>query len=597
MKTKIDFLGNNTNGLKQFSINISIDKELDLVEKITGQNSYSEILDICIHNLSWNNTLSLNSKTEIEFPKIEFYKTIINDQDSFETEIIISKTIKGLEEELESTVLKSLLNWNQDFIAYCLFNLFRDLRESILYKELSEYYLNNSITNNDYFPESLSYLFNEKKTKISLLNKILSNLETLKSFKFKPENFKDEEFDGQKPTENFFNKLTGQYKSDLKKYEESKKTYLATQQSKKEIELQKIKKYEIHLKEFLIPNMEIISERIKQLNPNQEINKSNSENNEHQFIELLNKNVINHFYNFNYDLFLKNDYLLLEIKLPLFEDFVNSKNVKVNKNTIKNLEIEYRNLCISILFGLGDLIFKNDQHDQIKNIFQNGIVSYKDKSTGKQVENCILSLSIPKTEFTDFDLNHIDLFQAFKRLKGISAPNFTESIPVRPILTINKEDRRFVDGREVMQHLDERTNLASMDWEDFEHFIRELFEKEFSSSGGEVKITQSSRDGGIDAIAFDPDPIKGGKIVIQSKRYTNVVGVSAVRDLYGTMINEGANKGILVTTSHFGSDAYNFAKDKPLSLIDGDNLLQLLIKHNFKAKIDIQEAKEKKNKD
>src|SRR5690606_27902672 len=48
---------------------------------------------------------------------------------------------------------------------------------------------------------------------------------------------------------------------------------------------------------------------------------------------------------------------------------------------------------------------------------------------------------------------------------------------------------------------------------------------------------------------------------------------------------------ILVTTSHFGSDAYNFAKDKPLSLIDGDNLLQLLIKHNFKAKIDIQEAR------
>jgi len=25
-------------------------------------------------------------------------------------------------------------------------------------------------------------------------------------------------------------------------------------------------------------------------------------------------------------------------------------------------------------------------------------------------------------------------------------------------------------------------------------------------------------------IAFDPDPIRGGKIVIQAKRYTNVVG-------------------------------------------------------------------------
>jgi len=76
-----------------------------------------------------------------------------------------------------------------------------------------------------------------------------------------------------------------------------------------------------------------------------------------------------------------------------------------------------------------------------------------------------------------------------------------------------------------------------MNWEDFEHLIRELFEKEFSQNGGECKVTRASRDGGIDAIAFDPDPIRGGKIVIQTKRYTKTVGVSAVRDLYGTVLN------------------------------------------------------------
>ena len=37
---------------------------------------------------------------------------------------------------------------------------------------------------------------------------------------------------------------------------------------------------------------------------------------------------------------------------------------------------------------------------------------------------------------------------------------------------------------------------------------------------------------------------------------------SAVRDLYGTMMNEGANKGILVTTAGYGPDAFTFAKDK-----------------------------------
>jgi restriction system protein len=130
-----------------------------------------------------------------------------------------------------------------------------------------------------------------------------------------------------------------------------------------------------------------------------------------------------------------------------------------------------------------------------------------------------------------------------------------------------------------------------MDWEDFEHLIRELFEKEFATGGGEVKVTRASRDGGVDAVAFDPDPIRGGKIVIQAKRYTNVVGVSAVRDLYGTVMNEGATKGILVTTADYGPDSYEFAKGKPLTLLSGANLLHLLAKHGHKARIDLKEAK------
>jgi restriction system protein len=69
----------------------------------------------------------------------------------------------------------------------------------------------------------------------------------------------------------------------------------------------------------------------------------------------------------------------------------------------------------------------------------------------------------------------------------------------------------------------------------------------------------------------------GGKVVIQAKRYRHTVGVSAVRDLYGTMMSEGANKGILVTTSGYGPDAFDFAKDKPIELIDGGGLLYLLV--------------------
>jgi len=104
--------------------------------------------------------------------------------------------------------------------------------------------------------------------------------------------------------------------------------------------------------------------------------------------------------------------------------------------------------------------------------------------------------------------------------------------------------------------------------------------------GLETRQTQASRDGGVDCVAFDPRPIFGGKVVIQAKRYKNTVGVSAVRDLYGTMQNEGASKGILVTTSGYGQASFDFAEGKPLELLSGSNLLYLLSENaGIEAKI------------
>jgi restriction system protein len=53
------------------------------------------------------------------------------------------------------------------------------------------------------------------------------------------------------------------------------------------------------------------------------------------------------------------------------------------------------------------------------------------------------------------------------------------------------------------------------------------------------------------------------------------------------MQNEGATKGILVTTSGYGQASHEFANGKPLELIDGGNLLYLLQEHaGIKAKIE-----------
>jgi len=202
-----------------------------------------------------------------------------------------------------------------------------------------------------------------------------------------------------------------------------------------------------------------------------------------------------------------------------------------------------------------------------------------------------VSLHVTRDEFLSINLSQVDPKACFKKLKGISSAKLSGMTPVPPILRFNREDSRFVAAQDVLKNVDESVNLAAMDWQEFEHLVREVFEKEFLANGGEVKITRASRDYGVDAIAFNPDPIMGGKFVIQAKRYVNTVNVAAVRELYGTVVNEGASKGILVTTSDYGPDAYDFAKGKPLTLLNGGNLLHILQKHGYQARIDLAEAK------
>jgi restriction system protein len=261
-------------------------------------------------------------------------------------------------------------------------------------------------------------------------------------------------------------------------------------------------------------------------------------------------------------------------------------------NSEAALDEIYDEACYQICLRTIHELFEADEPAHIQAIAFNGLVQYIDRTTGKEVIATILSLSVPRDVFMQIDLSRVDSKACFKALKGVAAASLAGMAAVRPILQLDKTDKRFVESRDIILDEPGGTNLAAMPWDEFEHLIRQVFGQIFSARGGEVKVTQASRDGGVDAVAFDPDPIGGGKIVIQAKRYTRTVGVSAVRDLYGTVMNEGANKGILVTTADYGPDAYAFAAGKPLTLLSGSNLLHLLGQHGIQARIDLSEARQ-----
>ena len=96
------------------------------------------------------------------------------------------------------------------------------------------------------------------------------------------------------------------------------------------------------------------------------------------------------------------------------------------------------------------------------------------------------------------------------------------------------------------------------------------------SMGFLVQLTKHSHDGGVDLVVEDTTPIRGGRYIVQAKRYEGGVGEPVIRDLYGTLMHEGAVKAILITTGYFTADARTFSRGKPIELVDGDALEKLV---------------------
>lgn len=287
--------------------------------------------------------------------------------------------------------------------------------------------------------------------------------------------------------------------------------------------------------------------------------------------------------------------LAIELEVPSFdflaiEDVLKTKTKPVSDRARKRCQEQ---VILAMPLRLIHEVFAAQSLHAVAMVSVNAVMDYIDKKDGQQKRGIVSSIAVRREAFIGINVRSVDAKTCFRSLKGISVPSVEEITPVPPIIYFNKNDKRIVQSQEVLGTLDAATNLAAMDWEDFEHLVRELFEKEFlsRSPSAEVKVTRASRDWGVDAIIFDPDPLHGGKIVIQAKRYTNLVDVGAVRDLYGTVMNEGAVRGILVTTSSFGPESWEFAISKPLALIDGPNLLFLLEKHGYRFSIDINAAR------
>jgi restriction system protein len=229
-------------------------------------------------------------------------------------------------------------------------------------------------------------------------------------------------------------------------------------------------------------------------------------------------------------------------------------------------------------------VFAVTPPDMVSTVVFNGHVDTVDPATGQKIRPPLISMRATRERFDELVLAEprFDPVASIRRhFFAAISPHPEELKPVEPVMPFSRADPRIVEAIDVISTLDQRPNLLDLTPEAFESFVQNLFTK----MGYETDRYRSSRDGGIDCMAYKRDPVAPMKIAVQAKLYTKTVSPTHVRDLYGTMQHEGATLGIMITTSGYGPGSEDFANGKPLHLIDGPGLISICQEHGIPARI------------
>ncbi len=126
-------------------------------------------------------------------------------------------------------------------------------------------------------------------------------------------------------------------------------------------------------------------------------------------------------------------------------------------------------------------------------------------------------------------------------------------------------NKRFQQKANSLHQIEDFLFLSASD---FEVMIVELYNR----AGHKAKRTGATGDHGVDIVV---EAKNGEKWVVQCKRWRGSVGEPIIRDFYGVVQHEKADKGIVITTGRFTAPAQHWAKGKPISLYDGHMLVEI----------------------
>lgn len=121
--------------------------------------------------------------------------------------------------------------------------------------------------------------------------------------------------------------------------------------------------------------------------------------------------------------------------------------------------------------------------------------------------------------------------------------------------------------------LDKQQDLASirtLSWQRFEALVAEAYRRQ-----GYVvtRIGGDGPDGGVD-LTLNKD---GDVLIVQCKQWRAYkVGVRVVREVFGVMTAKRAQGAVIITSGLFTQEAKTFARGKPIDLVEGQQLADLV---------------------
>lgn len=113
-------------------------------------------------------------------------------------------------------------------------------------------------------------------------------------------------------------------------------------------------------------------------------------------------------------------------------------------------------------------------------------------------------------------------------------------------------------------------DLRRLSWQEFEQVCAAAYRKrgwtaQIQGGGG--------ADGGIDLVLSRPS---GKRWLVQCKHYQGRVGIKVVREMFGLLAHENAQRMVIIATSGFTKECWPFVQGKPIELMDGKRLIAFL---------------------